>query len=261
MSDMHYTRTGDKSPDILLLHGWASSSRMWRRILHEFDHIGRLWVPDLPGHGRTPPLPTPTHIDLLTQHVIRFCDQHHIQPQVIIAHSMGGLITLKLVHTRPDLAQQLVLICPVVTGEYGFGVSSVISTPAGSALLRQTESLWGLLRNDTLLRFAPIQGAPDIAEAMRQDWKDTDARTAIETLVSMPKSDMMPFLTDIAHPTLVMVGSNDLTVPPSEGQTAALYMPNAQLVTFSQAMHRPFDEQPQDFMPTLRAFLIRHGII
>jgi len=252
---------GAHAPDILLIHGWASSKRMWGSIIQNFGHLGRFWALDLAGFGQSPPITTPLNIADHVQSVIAFCDNHRLQPQMIIAHSMGGLITLKLLRKRPDLAQQVVLIAPVVTGEFGFGLASAfLRTETGAALVQQSRAVWNIFLQEAFLRMIPLHENATISAMIQADLAEAQPRAAIEALISMPYENMQPYLAAIQQSTLVAVGKYDVTVPPSEGRIAALYMPNAHLELFAQSRHRPHDEQPHDFMPILREFFQRHGL-
>ena len=52
---LHYYVRG-QGPDVLMIHGWASSLRMWERPLHVLAAAGfRAWALDLPGHGASSP--------------------------------------------------------------------------------------------------------------------------------------------------------------------------------------------------------------
>ncbi|MSV84458.1 MAG: alpha/beta fold hydrolase, partial [Actinobacteria bacterium] len=46
-------RTGGKGPVVLLIHGMAGSSSMWKPILPLISAEVTYLAPDLPGHGRS----------------------------------------------------------------------------------------------------------------------------------------------------------------------------------------------------------------
>jgi pimeloyl-ACP methyl ester carboxylesterase len=263
MTNIHYSTFGEGEIDILLVHGWASSSGMWDNVCSHIKNA-RFWALDFAGFGKTP---MPEQAPTLDEHVrtlIHFCDEH-VKPQMIIAHSMGGLITLKTLSIRPDLAQQLVLICPVVTGKFGVsGIpSNLLRNELTSSALRITEKLWPLIQQEYLVKLAVSTGHgsnPTLVQQITQDFLDTDPRAGIEALISMTQENMQPLLTEITQATLVCIGKGDLTVPPDEGRTAAIYMPNAELVTFEKSRHRPMDEEIEKFGTVFKEFAGRFGI-
>src|SRR5262245_24121570 len=116
-ADLYYECTGN-GPDVLLIHGWASSGRMWKRLVHDLSHALRFWSLDLIGFGSSTISPDALglSIEQHTATVIDFCEQKNIRPKVVMGHSMGGMIALKLALIRPDLVGSLVLASPAVTG-------------------------------------------------------------------------------------------------------------------------------------------------
>lgn len=259
MNDVYYERAGCGTSRILLIHGWASSLRLYDHLVEEFAHEADFWRLDLPGHGKTPPLDNPATIPDYVRVLEAFCDAHALRPNIVLGHSMGGLLTLKLAQRRPDLMQRLVLICPVVTGEFGawrMG-SQLVRTSVGKLVLQNSRQVWELLQQPFVQSIIPDALIPTskwVIERVVQDFQATDWATGIQLLMSMTEESMQPYLPSIVHPTLVMVGTQDVTVPPSEGRYAAQQMPNARLVLFTQSMHLPFEEEPQKAWDTLRAF-------
>ncbi|MEO1644028.1 MAG: alpha/beta hydrolase, partial [Chloroflexota bacterium] len=117
MPQIHYETFGSGEKPVLMVHGWASSHTMWSAV-HPLFTNATVYAPDLPGFGKTPPFPTGTAtIDEYVEVLIDFCDSV-VKPQMIVAHSTGGIIVLKALTKRPDLAEQLLLIAPVVSGKF-----------------------------------------------------------------------------------------------------------------------------------------------
>src|SRR5689334_12635198 len=91
-------RVSGSGPDVLLIHGFVSSGRMWEALICELAPHYRLWALDLIGFGDS------RHSDLtrvLTVHdqaefIAAFCAAVGIRPYAVIGHSMGGAITLNL---------------------------------------------------------------------------------------------------------------------------------------------------------------------
>lgn len=255
--ELYYERMGS-GPDVLLIHGWASSSRMWARLSEALSLRARCWALDLPGFGRSP---LPAHIrpdiDAHLNFIIDFCDLHRIKPRVVVGHSMGGLLTLKLAHKRPDLAQRIVLMCPVVTGRFAFNANHVFGSQLWMMMSAKTRDVWTLLQSDSL---APVFSAPQYVDpSLRKryvrDFQRTRWDAAIAALESISHADTQPILAEIRQPALVVVGSRDYTVPPDEGRLAARSLPQAELVEFETAHHQPLDEDPDRFISTVRAFM------
>src|SRR5438045_1003542 len=92
-----YYTGGTGKRDVLLLHGWASSGRMWLHTMWALRHEYRLWALDLPGFGDSQAPPTDWYtVERYTDHVAAFCEAMGICPYASIGHSMGGRITFDL---------------------------------------------------------------------------------------------------------------------------------------------------------------------
>ncbi|MCA9910809.1 MAG: alpha/beta hydrolase, partial [Anaerolineae bacterium] len=257
-ADLYYECSGHGA-DVLLLHGWASSGRMWTSLADAIGDVARCWSVDLPGFGRSS---LPHHIRPdLNAHlawIVAFCEQHQIQPKVVIGHSMGGLLALKLAHARPDLAQSLVLMCPVVTGRFGLSANDVFTSQFWMMISARTRKVWSISTSD---RLAPVFSAPFyVDKALRpryvHDFQATSWDAAVAALESIAQDTMRPHLAEITQPALVVVGTRDFTVPPAEGRLAAEAMPNARLVEFERAHHQPLDEEPDRFIALVREFIV-----
>lgn len=256
---LHYTRIGD-GPDVLLIHGWASSSQMWTRLMHDLKGEARFWAVDLYGFGESPrPQAELPDIETHTAMLIDFCDQHNIHPTTIMGHSMGGMLTLKLALARPDLAERLVLMSSVVTGSYGvpIEISKLFSGSLGDFAVAKSKPFWMLAQSDLLppLLTAPWYMDEEAAARTRLDFKRTSWQAAMGGLTSIARENLEPHLPHLRKPTLVIVGKRDLTVPTKESYLAAQRIPNSRLVELPHSHHHPLDEEPIRVVGAIRDFL------
>lgn len=261
MTKAHYKTFGNGEKSVLMVHGWASSHTMWSAV-HPLFTNATVYALDLPGFGKTTSFPTGTAtIDEYVDVVTDFCDTV-VMPQMIVAHSTGGIITLKALTKHPELAQQLLLISPVVTGTFGINgiFSEILRTSMGTSAFRSTEPLWQVVQNIMKNTVPFMHPNRELAQQMKDNFLSTLPRAGIEVLVSMAQEDMRPYLPDITQPTLICVGKNDTTVPPMEGATAARQLPNAKLKTFAKSAHHPMNEQQEDFAEAVNPFLEKYGL-
>lgn len=104
---------GPVGPPVLFLHGWALGSRAYKRAIRRLTSRGcRVYAPALPSFGGTADLPaTAMDITGYAAWVSSFMEVVGIdEPALVIGHSFGGGIAIKLAHTRPDLVRYLVLL-------------------------------------------------------------------------------------------------------------------------------------------------------
>jgi len=258
---LHYHVQG-AGPDVLLIHGWASSLRMWERTTSRLASEGfRAWAIDLPGHGESAPLASLNgrySIPNLTDAVVAFTERMDIRQVALVGHSMGGTIALDMSHRRPDATRALALVAPAVSGRLGLAPHLLLDFEIGRWLLELAQ------RHHVLARLGELSvlGAPWLSrarrDALRRDTKDlerTAPQAAFGGLQAVIDFDFSNRLPEVRAPTLVIVGARDRTVPPSEGELAANKIPGARLVKLRGVGHQPVDERPEEFDRLLLGFL------
>jgi pimeloyl-ACP methyl ester carboxylesterase len=102
---------------VVLLHSHGMSGRQWRRLASELVSRGRrTLVPDLSGHGASPPWPEPTPFSFQTdvEAVVELLQS--IAPAHLIGHSYGGLVALQAARITPQSVQSLAVYDPVAFG-------------------------------------------------------------------------------------------------------------------------------------------------
>ncbi len=259
--NLHYNRQGD-GPDVLLVHGWASSGQMWSRLMRDLGHMACFWAVDLYGFGLSP-RPTenePLHIQHHADMLLEFCAHYHIRPKAIVGHSMGGMLALKLAASQPDLIEKLILMSPVVTGRFGHPIefSWLFNNDIGTFTLSKSKPLWTLAQTVISPIFTrPAHWYLDQATAARiqLDFQRASWQASTHALHSIARENMHPHLHNIHHPTLVILGSKDTTVSPTEGRLAASHLPHAQLLELPHTHHQPLDEQPERVVKAIQDFL------
>ncbi len=237
---------------------------MWSRLAQGLGQQFRFWSVDLAGFGQSPLPDGDCSLDMgmHAATLIDFCDQQDIHPRAILGHSMGGMLALKLAVQRPDLMERLILMSPVVTGRFGkwIELNRVITSDVGKFAMSRSKPLWSFFQWDALDVFTPIMMMPwfthrEAAERIRQDFKRADWQAVTYAIDSIARENMEPFLTQIPHPALVIIGTRDTTVPPQEGRLSAAQLPAGHLLELPDVYHQPLDESPQIVIDAIRDFL------
>src|SRR3990170_1302151 len=95
--------------DVLLIHGWASSGRMWQSLMGALAPRFRCWALDLPGFGDSD---KPTNgwysIQAYVELARDFMAAHGMRRPDVLGHSMGGMIALSLAAESPHALRRLV---------------------------------------------------------------------------------------------------------------------------------------------------------
>jgi pimeloyl-ACP methyl ester carboxylesterase len=92
-------RGRDVGPVLLLLHGLGATGEVWERLVDALDDEwpGHIVIPDLPGHGRSAPLPRYSFRGL-TAAVADVLEPD--TPVAVLGHSLGGVLGLTLASGR-----------------------------------------------------------------------------------------------------------------------------------------------------------------
>lgn len=253
--DVAYRMSGPPTGSpVVLIHGWASSSRMWDSLVHGLEDRYRCVALDLPGHGDShkPPMDWYT-IGHFAGIVADLCRALDLRRVALIGHSMGGTIALALAaHGGTDLCD-VTAINPVITGRFTSGrmVGSPISRPLASV----TRRAWPMATR--LIRRAPAavgRASPDTWRRMSEDMGRTSGDAAVGSIRAVRDYDLSTELEQIGIPVLIIVGEKDRTVPASEGILAAQKIPTARLLSLPVG-HHPHDEAPLECLRALRSFL------
>ena len=104
---------GADGPPVVFLHGWALGSRAYKRAIRRLTTRGcRVFAPALPSFGGTADLPSRSmNLDGYADWVASFMSEVGIQePALVIGHSFGGGVAIKLARNRPTLVRYLVLL-------------------------------------------------------------------------------------------------------------------------------------------------------
>jgi 3-oxoadipate enol-lactonase len=245
---LHYWMTGH-GMDVLLVHGWASSGRMWSHVVPMLANRYRCWLLDLPGFGDSDkPGEGWYSIPHYTEVLREFMHTLGIHQAHVVGHSMGGMITFDLAVTHPDVVKSVIAINPVVSGK---------ATIRPLAHLRHGRAVM-----DFALRISPRvilpllkqgDGLHQSVKYLRRRNEDFSKGTTASVIASgqaILRYDLASRLPGINAPTLVIIGTQDLTLSNDEGRLAARSIPNARLIAL------PTGHQTTDDAPALTAELI-----
>ncbi len=251
---LHYTLAG-QGPDVILVHGWVASRRMWTHLCESLGESFRCWALDLPGCGDSDkPAEDWYSIPNYTAIVREFMHVHGLERACIIGHSMGGMIGLDLAVNHPEAVERLITINPVVTGRSQ--LRSLLRPVVGRRLL------------DWSLRLSPVVVSPVLrhplgerllpsAKYVRRRSEDFEKGTVDSVWGSgraIVTHNLEPYLGRIVAPTLIILGDQDMVVSNREGQLAAARIPGARQVVL-RAGHLPTDERPDETLQFIQEFM------
>jgi pimeloyl-ACP methyl ester carboxylesterase len=118
----HVVNDGQDGPVVLMIHGASANAREFSVSLA--PHLNgdfRLLMPDRPGHGYSERFKGAEQLGVQAAQMAGVLDTLAPgQKAVVVGHSFGGAVALRLALDRPDLVSGLVLLAPV-THDWGSG--------------------------------------------------------------------------------------------------------------------------------------------
>jgi pimeloyl-ACP methyl ester carboxylesterase len=103
---------GGAGEPLLLLHGLAGSTGNWVELLPDLVQRYRVIALDLPGHAGSAPLPRGASTADFAAVAAAVLEAEESGPAIVAGHSFGGLVALRLAHSRPELVRGLLLVSP-----------------------------------------------------------------------------------------------------------------------------------------------------
>lgn len=264
---VNFVEAGKRGRQIaLLIHGWSSSWYAMSPFLGLLAQRFHCLAIDLPGYGKSPPLPQsttiPDYVDLLADLIEDISDS----PVVLVGHSMGGMIGVSLARKYPVLVERLILIGPTISGRLSTSINLYISPITmmerfglGTLLVSSVEhTIVGL--TDRLMRPVSFAKRTAISEEdyalLRQDARRPgQGRVRFDCFHAMRDNDLSGQLSDIDTPTLIIWGAEDNTVPLRDAGIVADEWPQADLRIIPKAGHWPHFEAPDSTRRLVAAYL------
>lgn len=217
---MGWIEVGEGAP-LLLLHGYGGSARWWTRNLQSLAREHRVYALDLPGFGRSATRAGFT-LNGVVEQVAAWMEAMSIDRAQVMGHSMGGLIALLLAARYPERVQAQLLCAPA-----GIPFSACLPVIA----LRALRS-----RGNGDQRFTPIVLGGSLRAGPRVLWR------AVQEIRGM---DIVPVLTTVTAPTLILWGARDALLPVDGGPLIAAAIPGARLIVVPGAGHNLMYEQAE----------------
>ena len=106
-------RGGGSLPPLVLLHGLGSGGAAFAGLVrHLSPHVGRIIIPELPGHGFSTRGDRAITPELLLEAIAGAIDVVLDEPAIVYGSSLGGGIAIKYALEHPALVRALILVSP-----------------------------------------------------------------------------------------------------------------------------------------------------
>jgi len=246
--DIHYVTAGKGDP-VIVIHGGAGGARGWMKNLIDLANNYTVYVPDLPGFGRSQPLEGDYYIPELVEFVDEFSQNMGLKEFHLIGHSLGGAVALSYALKFPNKITKLVLISSMSLGKEIALWVRVLSHSSLTSLIGA--AVIGILKNVKWLTERLFAGAEFVLPISRTSMLIGCRMTTLKEQAEV----MINRLTEIIVPTLVVWGANDPIVPAKQAYAAAKLIPTCQVEVFKDCGHSVYRERIPEFSRLLTGFL------
>lgn len=241
-----YQIWGEGDIPVLLLHGWAASFDTYRGIASALGDRCRLYAVNFPGCGGSETMHEPWNLDDYCDFVLEFMKLMELDNPIMIGHSHGGRVTMKLVADGKVNPPKIVLL----------DAAGLI--PKKSLKQKMRARNFKIIKR--VLTLPPLKNhTENLLNRARAHYGSADYNAAPEvlrkTMVSLVNTDIREKLPNIKCPTLLIWGENDTATPLEDAKTIERLVPDAGLCVISGTGHFSFCEKPYEAHAILRSFI------
>lgn len=96
---------------VVLVPGLACSAEVWDETVKHLNAEGyRTYALTLPGFGGQPAIKTDDYLATVQNDIVQYIHDQHIDKPVLIGHSLGGFLVLKIAAENPDLPSKVISV-------------------------------------------------------------------------------------------------------------------------------------------------------
>jgi pimeloyl-ACP methyl ester carboxylesterase len=259
---VRHFRANSKGPTCLLIHGYGEGGYVWDETCKTLTDFCSVAVLDLRGHGESHKSSTGRY-DLST-HVadaVRITQSLGVDRIVLIGHSLGGQIAMRIAVEFPTLVAALVLV-------------DISSDPNRGAMRQARANLRASMRTystveeykEWLMKIRPLISAHTAQNlavgglrlgSQGFELKIDPALVAPDTtdIESKGKPNSATTLKNILCPSLLIRGAGSALLSASSASHMVRSLRNGQLITINGAGHAVMSDAPQAFNRVVRDFM------
>jgi pimeloyl-ACP methyl ester carboxylesterase len=223
------------SKNIIILHGWGHSASLWSGLQSQLQNLGyNVIVPDLPGFGSRINRAVDFGVgDYAGWFVQEFGDLISDEKIVLIGHSLGGRIGIELAQENPLWLEKLILI----------GTPGIYEPSVKTKIIKKL----------SFLKQIPVLSK--LASGVNTEYEQAKATNLKETYQNVVSHDQKSILCKIQCPTVLVWGSDDVTVPVSVAKKMNQLIFGSKLTLIPHSGHSPHLDNPNLLYGILRKCL------
>ena len=242
-ANLYYEDDG-KGPAILMTHGFVASTGMWDGQVEAFKGRFRLIRWDMRGHGQTECQDDQSAYgqDITVADMVAILDHLEVEKAIIVGHSLGGFMSLRLNVMHPERVSALVL------QGCGPGYRS------DDSRAKWNERVDGRAKTIIEEGYKALGGAAEVPVSLQRS--NQELAMAARGILAQVDAKVIDSLPHIDVPTLVIIGAGDSYYLQGSDYMANR-IPGAEHVVVPGAGHGVNVDQPETVNKAYEAFFAK----
>ncbi len=258
---LHYLEAGSGEP-VLLLHGWPTSSFLWRNVIGPIAESSRVIALDLPGFGQSAkPLDASYSFHFYSRILDGFLDAIGVDATSLVVHDLGGPVGLYWACHHPQRLRRLALLNTLVYPRMSWAVMLFVAACRTPGLRSLVASPWGL-KNAMRIGVTTARGvSEEVVRGVQAPFESADARRALLKAGSRLHPDgfrdIARMLPSLRVPVRAIYGECDRILPDVENtmRQVARDLPQTEVTALPDCGHFLQEDRPEEVGRLLADFM------
>ena len=241
---------------IVLIHGWAMHSEVWKEFAQQLSHYYEVTCLDLPGHGLSETI-EPYTLDNIS---LALVDALPEQPCCVLGWSLGAHVAITIAKNHPQKVDSLIVLAgnPRFVGDKGW-------LGMNQQLLENFATQLSVNPQKTLLRFLSLQvnnlkNGKQILKDLKQALQKHDVpeeKVLQAGLTILIESDLREDLAQLQCPISIIQGNRDALVPEQVAHNIKKIQPRCEINSIAEAGHVPFLSHQLEVIEIINNFIAK----
>lgn len=254
---LYYEVHGEGEP--LLLHpGFGCTVEIYFSSILPLARRFQVIVFDPRGAGRSSlGDPASTTARTYADDAAALLDELNVEATHVFGTSFGGMMAQHLALEHPKRVQRLILGCTTAGGASHVlpPAENIVRFIAAGEITDPVDAVRSTYFINYSDSYVAAHDEEIVARAMRNQALRGTAEGRATQIAAVQSHDTLARLSDITHPTLVLHGTDDGTVPIQNGRALAKGIPGAQFIEYPNARHLFFIECAEQMNADIVEFL------
>lgn len=251
--------TGEKA--VIFLHGWRSSKEVWGQVIQRIGELEgekiRIFAIDFPGFENSPAPSKIFSVQDYAEIVKGFIEKLAIKNVVIVGHSFGGRVGIKLAALQPRTYAENTAAADL-RGKGTCVIQKLVLVDSAGFVTKSFKKDFFRVLSKIVKPFFVLPYTQSFRKKIYQfiGAEDYLATPNLQkTFVNIVNEDLTEDMERITVPTLIIWGEDDKETPVEFGKKMNSIIPNSKFQILANAGHFSFLDKKDEFVKELMDFI------